>query len=157
LYSLRKEFRILVFIWYLKFGNQKKYDTWNFLNLFLITYFMKSIHYKKFFKLIIQTMCCRSDSKLEFGVQNHVCWKTQNRRPICGVRGPILTAFGRLPVLEKSAPDLVKSGPDFACSIFQKRIFMGPDLFQFYGSYFYYKYRHCIGVNLEIEGAETRV
>ena len=38
----------------------------------------------------------------------------------------------------------------------QKCIF-GPDLFQFYEGYFYYKYRHCISVNLEIEGDETRV
>jgi len=27
----------------------------------------------------------------------------------------------------------------------------GPDLFQFYEGYFYYKYRHCISVNLEID------
>jgi len=33
----------------------------------------------------------------------------------------------------------------------------GLDLLQFYGGYFYYKYRHCISVNLEIEGTETRV
>ena len=38
----------------------------------------------------------------------------------------------------------------------QNRIF-GPDLLQFYEGYFYYKYRLCIGANLEIEGAETRV
>jgi len=47
-------------------------------------------------------------------------------------------------------------GPNCHISILQKRIF-GLDLFQFYGRYFYYKYRHCIRVNLEIEGAETRV
>jgi hypothetical protein len=76
---------------------------------------------------------CRSDSKLEFGVQNHVCWKTQNRRPVYGVWGSILVAFGRLLVLEKSGPDLVKSGPDFACSIFQKRIFMGQICSNFMG------------------------
>jgi len=28
-------------------------------------------------------------------------------------------------------------------------------LFQFYEGYFYYKYRLCIKVNLEIEGAEN--
>jgi len=37
-----------------------------------------------------------------------------------------------------------------------KRIF-GPDFVQIYEGYFYYKYRHCISVNLEIEGSETRV
>jgi len=30
-------------------------------------------------------------------------------------------------------------------------------LLQFYEGYFYYKYRLCIRVNLDIEGAETRV
>jgi hypothetical protein len=60
-------------------------------------------------------------------------WYWKNRRPNGKNRGPILRAV-----------------------IFQKRIF-GPDLVQFYGSFFYYKYRHCISVNLEIEGAETRV
>jgi len=38
----------------------------------------------------------------------------------------------------------------------QNRVFE-PDLLQFYEGYFYYKYRLCIGANLEIEGAETRV
>jgi len=47
-------------------------------------------------------------------------------------------------------------GPNCRNSIFQKRIF-GSDLFQFYGRYFYYKYKLCIRENLEIEGAETRV
>jgi len=37
-----------------------------------------------------------------------------------------------------------------------KRIF-GPDFVPIYEGYFYYKYRHCISVNLEIEGVETRV
>ena len=37
-----------------------------------------------------------------------------------------------------------------------KRIF-GPDFVPIYEGYFYYKYSHCISVNLEIEGAETRV
>jgi len=52
----------------------------------------------------------------------------KNRLPNAGIRGPILRD-----------------------SIFQKRIF-GPDLLQFYEGYFYYKYRHCISVNPEIEG-----
>ena len=60
-------------------------------------------------------------------------WFVKNRRPNGGIRGPILHD-----------------------SIFQKRIF-GPDLLQFYEGYFYYKYRLCIRVNLEIERAETRV
>jgi len=33
-----------------------------------------------------------------------------------------------------------------------KRIFYEPDLVPIYEGYFYHKYRHCIGVNLEIEG-----
>jgi len=37
-----------------------------------------------------------------------------------------------------------------------KRIF-GPDFVPIYEGYFYYKYGHCISVNLEIEGVETRV
>jgi len=37
-----------------------------------------------------------------------------------------------------------------------KRIF-GPDLLQFYETYFYYKYRLCIRVNHKIERAQTRV
>jgi len=37
-----------------------------------------------------------------------------------------------------------------------KRIF-GPDFVPIYEGFFYYKYRLCIRVNLEIEGAETRV
>jgi len=36
------------------------------------------------------------------------------------------------------------------------RIF-GHDFVPIYEGYFYYKYRHCISVNLEIERAETRV
>ena len=42
-------------------------------------------------------------------------------------------------------------GPNCRINIFWKRIF-GSDLFQFYGRYFYYKYRHCISVDREIEG-----
>jgi len=37
-----------------------------------------------------------------------------------------------------------------------KRI-CGPDFVPIYEGFFYYKYRLCIRVNLEIEGAETRV
>jgi len=42
-------------------------------------------------------------------------------------------------------------------TVFFRNVFFGPDFFQFYGGYFYYKYRLCIRANLEIEGAETRV
>ncbi|KEH29636.1 hypothetical protein MTR_4g046673 [Medicago truncatula] len=50
--------------------------------------------------------CCRSDSIFEFGVQNHVCWKTENRRPIYGVRGPILAACWSSLLRQKSTPNL---------------------------------------------------
>jgi len=89
-------------------------------------------------------------------VQNHVCRKTQNRRPICGVRGPILTACGGFWFDKNRRPNGGIWGPILRDSILQKRIF-GSDLLQFYRDYFYYKYRHCISVNPEIEGAETRV
>ena len=76
-----------------------------------------------------------------------VCWKCKigarlylgafcfdkNRRPNGGIRVPMSRN-----------------------SFFRKSIFE-PDLLQFYEGYFYYKYRLCIRVNLEIEGAETRV
>jgi len=48
-------------------------------------------------------------------------------------------------------------GDRVVASEYFRNVFLGPDLFQFYGRYFYYKYRLCIKVNLEIEGAETRV
>ena len=50
-----------------------------------------------------------------------------------------------------------KIGGRFRVLLFFRNVFFGPDLVQFYGGFFYYKYRHCISVNLEIEGAETRV
>jgi hypothetical protein len=52
---------------------------------------------------------------------------------------------------------ILEIGARFCVLLFFRNVFFGPDLVQFYGSYFYYKYRHCISVNLEIEGAETRV
>jgi len=72
---------------------------------------------------------------VEFGARflaacGAVCFD-KNRRPNGGIRGPILHDI-----------------------FFRKRIF-GPDLLQFYEGYFYYKYRLCIRVNLEIKGAET--
>jgi hypothetical protein len=65
-------------------------------------------------------------------------------------RWPILAAFW-----EASCSG--KIGGRFCVLLFFRNVFFGPDLLQFYGSFFYYKYRHCISVNLEIEGAETRV
>ena len=71
--------------------------------------------------------------------------------------GPdFLPGFGAFYYVKNWCPNGGIRGPMCRNSIFQKRIF-GPDLFQFYGGYFYYKYRLCIKVNLEIEGAETRV
>jgi len=49
------------------------------------------------------------------------------------------------------------SGPEFTSRKYNINVFLGSDLFQFYEGYFYYKYRPCIRVNLEIEGVETRV
>jgi len=37
------------------------------------------------------------------------------------------------------------------------KLIFGPDFVPIYEGYFYYKYRHCIIVNLEIEGAEITV
>jgi len=48
-------------------------------------------------------------------------------------------------------------GARFCVTIFFRNVFFGPDLLQFDEGYFYYKYIFCIRVNLEIEGAETRV
>jgi len=50
-----------------------------------------------------------------------------------------------------------KFGARIVASAYFRNIFFGADLFQFYGRYFYYKYRLYIRVNLEIEGAKTRV
>ena len=48
-------------------------------------------------------------------------------------------------------------GARIVASTYFRNLFFGPDLSQFYGRYFYYKYRLFIRVNLEIERAETRV
>ena len=53
-------------------------------------------------------------------------------------------------------PNGMARGPNCRDMEQQKHIF-GPDFLQFYEGYFYCKYRLCIRVNLEIEGAETRV
>jgi len=78
-------------------------------------------------------VCWKCKTGARFWLSLGAIWFVKNRRPNRGIRGPILRN-----------------------NIFQKRIF-GPDLLQFYEGYFYYKYRLCIRVNLEIKGAETRV
>jgi len=85
-------------------------------------------------------VCCKCKigaqiGKIEarFWLSLGAIWFVKNQRPNGGIRGPILRKNN-----------------------FQKRIF-GPDLLQFYEGCFYYKYRLCIRVNREIEGAETRV
>ena len=52
---------------------------------------------------------------------------------------------------------MAKSEHDFAQKNKNKMYFYGFDLVPIYEGCFYYKYRHCINVNLDIEGAETRV
>jgi hypothetical protein len=79
-----------------------------------------------------------------------VCWSCQNRSTIFG---PELA----LPIRKKSKHDLEKLEYNFAQKNKNKKYFYGPDLVPIYEGCFYYKYRHCIGVNLKIEGAETRV
>jgi len=74
----------------------------------------------------------------------------KNQSTICG---PELA----LPIHKKSEHYLVKSEHDFAQKNKYKTYFYGHDLVPIYEGCFYYKYRHCISVNLEIEGAETRV
>ena len=85
-------------------------------------------------------VCCKCKigaqiGKIEarFWLSLGAVWFVKYRRPNGGIRGLVLRN-----------------------NIFQKRIF-GVDLLQFYEGYLYYKYRLCISVNLEIEGAETRV
>jgi len=58
---------------------------------------------------------------------------------------------------ELALPIRKKSEHDFTQKNKNKTYFYGPDLVPIYEGCFYYKYRHCISVNLEIEGAETRV
>jgi len=70
------------------------------------------------------------------------------------------TIFGpelALPIRKKSEHDLAKSEYDFAQKNKNKTYFDGHDLVPIYEGCICYKYRHCICVNLEIEGAETRV
>jgi len=50
-----------------------------------------------------------------------------------------------------------KSEHDFAQKHKNKTYFYGHDFVPIYERCFYYKYKPCIRVNLEIEGAETRV
>ena len=65
--------------------------------------------------------------------------------------------FFSLLVRENSVAEWWNSGPEFTSRKYNINVFLGSDLFQFYEGYFYYKYRPCIRVNLEIEGVETRV
>jgi len=70
------------------------------------------------------------------------------------------TIFGpelALPIRIKLEHDLAKSEYDFAQNHKNKTYFYGSDLVPIYEGCFFYKYRLCIRVNLEIEGAETRV
>jgi len=78
-------------------------------------------------------VCWKCKIGARFWLSLGAVWFVKNQRPNGGIRGPILRKNN-----------------------FQKRIF-GPDLLQFYEGCFYYKYRLCIRVNREIEGAETRV
>ena len=61
-----------------------------------------------------------------------------------------------LPIRKKSEHDLAKSKHDFAQKNKNKTYFYGSDLVPIYEGCFYYKYRLCIRVNLEIEGAENK-
>jgi hypothetical protein len=72
-------------------------------------------------------------------------------------RSTIFGAELALSIRKKSEHDLAKSEHDFAQKNKNKMYFYGPDLVPIYKGYFYYKYRLCIRVNLEIERAETRV
>jgi len=75
-------------------------------------------------------VCWKCKIGARFWLSLGAVWFVKNQRPNGGIRGPILRN-----------------------NIFQKRIFR-PNLLQFYEGYFYYKYRLCIRVNLEIEKAE---
>jgi len=78
-----------------------------------------------------------------------VCWK-------CKIRARFWLSLGAVWFVKYRRPNGGIRGLVLRNNIFQKRIF-GVDLLQFYEGYLYYKYRLCISVNLEIEGAETRV
>jgi len=61
------------------------------------------------------------------------------------------TIFGpelALPIRKKLEHDLAKSMHDFAQKNKNKTYFYGLDLVPIYEGCFYYKYRHCISVNL---------
>ena len=57
-----------------------------------------------------------------------------------------------LPIRKKLEHDLEESEHNFAQKNKNKTYFYGPDLVPIYEGCFYNKYRHCISVNLEIEG-----
>jgi len=61
-------------------------------------------------------------------------------------------------VPQKLAAEWRNSAPEFVSRKYNRIVFLGSDLLQFYEGYFYYKYRPCIRVNLEreVEGPENK-
>jgi len=97
--------------------------------------------------------CCESDSKLE---------KLKFAEAVkIGARfGEIEARFSRAELtlsFVKNWSTIWQNRSTISLRFRKIKHIFGPDLLQFYEGYFYYKYRHCISVNLEIEGAETRV
>ena len=86
-----------------------------------------------------------------------VCWICQNRGPNGAVRGPNLSVVFCLLVRQKSVAEWRNSRPEFSSKKYNRNVFLGWDFVPIYEGYFYYKYRLCIEVNLEIEGVETMV
>ena len=60
-------------------------------------------------------------------------------------------------IRKKSEHDLAKLEYDFALIQEKHKRIFELDFVPIFEGFFYYKYRPCIRVNLEIEGAETRV
>jgi len=94
--------------------------------------------------------CCESDSKLEF-------WKQKIGGRFSGHGGQFSTLFFGLWFENFRWPNGCIRWPILRRRNKNRNVFLSLDLFQFYEGYFYYKYRLCIRVNLEIEGVETRV
>jgi len=92
--------------------------------------------------------CCKSDSKLKF-------WIYQNRGLNGVVWGLNLVVVFQPVGTWNIGGRRAKSGPEFANRKYNRNVFLGWDLFQFYEGYFYYKYRLCIRVNLEIKRTEN--
>jgi len=85
-----------------------------------------------------------------------VCWKCKIGARIGKIEARFWLYLGAFCFDKNRRPNGGIRVPMWRNSFFRKSIFE-PDLLQFYEGYFYYKYRLCIRVNLEIEGAETRV